>query len=258
MPASLAPAVRYDSLVSRSVFVSGGGSGIGAAIVRAFAEQGCRVTFVDLAREPSEALVGELSEAGMSVRFTPCDITDLDGLVAAIEGAADAYGPVTVLVNNAANDQRHALDDLTPDYWDERMAVNLKHHVFAAKAVAPMMREAGGGAIVNMGSISWRLNYGGMPAYVTAKAGVEGLTRGLARELGPHGIRVNCIAPGWILTERQIALWLTPEAEAKLMIDQCLKRRLDPVEVAKVALFLASDEASACTAQTFTVDGGWI
>ncbi len=254
---SIAPAVRYQSLASRSVFVSGGGSGIGEAFVRAFAGQGCRVTFVDIAEEPSRRLAQDLAEGGASVRFTPCDVTDTAALEAAIEGAAAAHGPVTVLVNNAAHDQRHALDDLTPEYWDERLAVNLKHQVFAAKAVAPMMKAAGGGAIVNMGSISWRLNLGGLPAYVTAKAGVEGLTRGLARDLGPFEIRVNCIAPGWILTERQLKLWFRESDEARLMQDQCLKRRLDPLEVAKVGLFLASDEASGVTAQTVTVDAGW-
>jgi NAD(P)-dependent dehydrogenase (short-subunit alcohol dehydrogenase family) len=257
MPA-IAPAARYESLSGRSVFVTGGGSGIGAAMVRAFAGQAARVTFADRAVEPSEALAHELREAGASVRFAPCDITDIGALEGAIAGAAEAHGPVTVLINNAANDDRHRLEDLTPAYWDERLAVNLKHQVFAAKAVAPMMKAAGGGAIVNMGSISWRLNLGGLPAYVTAKAGIEGLTKGLARDLGPDEIRVNCIAPGWILTPRQLALWFTPESEARLMEDQCLKRRLDPFEVAKAALFLASDEASGITAQTLVVDGGWI
>jgi D-xylose 1-dehydrogenase len=258
MPPSIAPSVRYQSLVDRSVFVTGGGSGIGASIVRAFAGQGARVTFVDVAREPSEALATELRETGSSVRFTECDVTDTGALRRAIDEAAEAFGPVTVLINNAAHDQRHSIEEMTPEYWDNRIAVNLKHQFFAAQAVIPQMRGAGGGAIVNMGSTSWRLSHAGMPAYVTAKAGVEGLTRGLARDLGPDEIRVNCIAPGWILTERQIALWLTPEAEAKLMRDQSLKRRLDPMEIAKAAMFLASDEASAITAQTLIVDGGWI
>jgi D-xylose 1-dehydrogenase len=258
MPPAVQPAVRYASLQDRSVFVTGGGSGIGASIVRAFAGQGARVAFADRDAGPAEAVAGELTAAGASVRFTQCDVTDTQALVRAIHDAADAFGPITVLVNNAAHDQRHTIEEITPEYWDDRMAVNLKHQFFAAQAVAPMMRAAGGGAIINLGSISWRLNYGGMPAYVTAKAGVEGLTRGLARDLGVDDIRVNCIAPGWILTPRQIELWLTPAAEEKLMRDQCLKRRLDPMEVAKVALFLASDEASACTAQTLIVDGGWI
>lgn len=255
---SVAPAVRYESLHGRSVFVSGGGSGIGSAFVRAFAGQDCKVTFVDLAREPSEALVRDLSATGATVRFAHCDITDIAALTSAIEEAAAVHGPVTVLINNAANDDRHSIEELTPDYWDERMAVNLKHHMFAAKAVAPMMKAAGGGAIVNMGSISWRLNLGGLPAYVAAKAAVEGLTKGLARDLGPDEIRVNCIAPGWILTERQRKLWYKPGDEEGLLQAQCVKRELDPLEVAKVALFLASDEASGMTAQTLTVDGGWL
>ena len=252
------PAVQYQSLVSRSVFVSGGGSGIGEAFVRAFAGQGSRVTFADVAVEPSEALVRELCDAGASVRFERTDVTDIAALERAIDGAAAAYGPGTVLVNNAANDTRHTVEATTPEAWDAAMAVNLRHQFFAARKVATMMKAAGGGAIVNMGSISWRLNLGGLPAYVTAKAGVEGLTKGLARDLGPDGIRVNCIAPGWILTERQLALWFKPENEPRLMEDQCLKRRLQPVDVAKVALFLASDEAGAMTAQTLVVDGGWI
>lgn len=249
---------RYPSLANKVVFVSGGGSGIGASIVRAFAGQGCRVAFVDRAVAPSEALAAELVAGGAVVRFFHCDITDIAALENTIDDAARALGPVGVLVNNAANDQRHTIDETTPEAWDAGMAVNLRHQFFAARAVAPMMKAAGGGAIINMGSISWRLNLGGMPTYVTAKAGIEGLTRGLARDLGRDGIRVNCIAPGWILTERQIELWLTPEAETRLMEDQCLKRRLEPDDVARVALFLASDEAGACTAQTFTVDGGWI
>lgn len=249
---------RYPGLEGRTILVSGGGSGIGAAIVAAFAGQGCRVGFLDRAREPSQALAARLAGSGARVHFEPCDITDIVDLEAAIGRVAAALGPITVLVNNAANDDRHAVDDVTPEYWDNRMAVNLRHQFFAARAVRPMMRAAGGGAVVNMGSISWRLNLGGMPAYVTAKAGIEGLTRGLARDFGPDNIRVNCIAPGWILTERQLALWWSPEAEAQLMADQCLKRRLQPEEVASTALFLASDGASAITAQTIIVDGGWI
>jgi NAD(P)-dependent dehydrogenase (short-subunit alcohol dehydrogenase family) len=253
----LPPAVRYASLASRTVLVSGGGSGIGESLVRAFAAQSCRVAFVDLAEEPSRALQAEMTAAGAEVRFFPCDVTDIPALQAAIAAAAEVFGPVTVLVNNAAHDQRHTVEEITPERWDERLAVNLKHQFFAAQAVVPMMRAAGGGSIVNLGSISWRIGSGSLSTYVTAKAGVEGLTRGLARDLGPDGIRVNCIAPGWIMTRRQKELWVTPEAIAKLMQDQCLKRELQPEEVAKVALFLASDEASAMTGQTVVVDGGW-
>ncbi len=249
-----APAVaaRYESLAGRSVFVSGGGSGIGEAIVRAFAGQGCRVAFVDVAEAPSRKLAGETGAL-----FVPCDVTDVAALERAIAAAAEANGPVTVLVNNAAYDQRHTVEETTPELFDRRLAVNLKHQYFAARAVLPMMRAAGRGAIVNLGSISWRVGTAHLTTYVTAKAGIEGLTRGLARDLGPDGIRVNCIAPGWIMTERQRELWVTPEAIERLMQDQCLQRELEPVEIAKVALFLASDEASAMTGQTVVVDGGW-
>ena len=256
--ADLSPAVSYRSLDGRSVFVSGGGSGIGATIVEAFANQGAAVAFVDLAAAPSQALCGRLSAGGATVRYIRCDLTDIPALEAAIADAAMAHGPIDVLINNGADDQRHAIADTTPDMWDERLAVNLRHQFFAAKAVLPGMRAAGRGAIVNMGSISWRIGSTGMPAYVAAKAAIEGLTRSLARELGPDGIRVNCVAPGWIMTERQIALWLTPQAEARLMEDQAIKRRLQPIEVAKAVMFLASEEASAITGQTLIVDGGWI
>jgi NAD(P)-dependent dehydrogenase (short-subunit alcohol dehydrogenase family) len=257
MSSKFAPAVRYASLEGRSVFVTGGGSGIGAAIVRSFAGQGAKVTFVDIAREPSLALAAELRSEGSTVKFVHADVTDLRALKSAIADAAEAHGPVTALVNNAAHDQRHAVEEVTPAYWEDRIAVNLRHQFFAAQSVIPMMREAGRGAIVNLGSISWRVGSGDLPVYVTAKAAVEGLTRGLARDLGPDGIRVNCVAPGWIMTERQLTLWVKPDVEAKLMQDQCLKRRLEPVEVAKVIMFLASDEASAMTGQTVVVDGGW-
>jgi NAD(P)-dependent dehydrogenase (short-subunit alcohol dehydrogenase family) len=257
MTADFAAAVRYASLEGRSVVVTGGGSGIGAAIVRAFAGQGARVTFLDLAREPSLALAAELRAGGATVRFSHTDVTDLKALKSAIVEAAAAHGPVTVLVNNAAHDQRHGIEEVTPAYWEDRIAVNLRHQFFAAQAVIPMMRGEGRGAIVNLGSISWRVGSGDLPVYVTAKAAVEGMTRGLARDLGSDGIRVNCVAPGWIMTERQLALWVKPETEARLMQDQCLKRRLQPVEVAKVVMFLASDEASAMTGQTVIVDGGW-
>lgn len=250
----LSPAVRYASLECRSVFVSGGGSGIGAAVVRAFAGQGAAVAFADRDAASSRALVAEL---GGGALFLPCDVTDVAALEAAIAAAAAAHGPVTVLVNNAAHDERHTVEETTPALFDARIAVNLKHQYFAARAVIPMMRAAGRGAIVNLGSISWRVASADLSVYVTAKAGIEGLTRGLARDLGADGIRVNCIAPGWIMTERQKRLWVSPEGLAKLMRDQCLPRELEPVEIAKVALFLASDEASAMTGQTVIVDGGW-
>jgi NAD(P)-dependent dehydrogenase (short-subunit alcohol dehydrogenase family) len=168
------------------------------------------------------------------------------------------WGAVRVLVNNAAHDERHAIEAVTPEYWDDRFAVNLRHQFFAAQAVAPKMAEAGGGSIVNFGSTSWMVGQGGMPAYLSAKAAVAGLTRALARDLGPRGIRVNAVVPGWIMTERQIALWLTPEGEEELMRRQCLKRKLVPEDIARVVCFLASDESGACTSQSYVVDGGWV
>ena len=247
----------YPDLEGRSVLVTGGGSGIGAAIVRAFVRQRARVGFVDVKRAESEALVAELRAGGATVSFAEADITDTAALRAAIAGLRSTLGAFAVLVNNAAHDERHRTEDVTPEYWDQRIAVNLKHQFFAAQAVLPDMKAAGSGSIVNFGSTSWMAGQGGMAAYTAAKSAVLGLTRSLARDYGPHGIRVNAIAPGWIMTERQVALWLTPEGEAELMRRQCLKRKLVPDEVARFTVFLASEEASACTAQHYVVDGGW-
>jgi NAD(P)-dependent dehydrogenase (short-subunit alcohol dehydrogenase family) len=249
----------YPSLEGRSVFVTGGGSGIGAAIVEAFAGQRSKVAFRDLDEEASRTTVERVRGLGHPAPlFLPCDLRDIAALQRAIGQAASAHGPITVLVNNAARDDRHRLEEVTPAYWDERMAVNLKHQFFAAQAVFPMMKEAGGGSIVNFGSVSWMVGQGGMPAYTTAKSAVVGLTRSLARDMGPYNIRVNSIAPGWIMTERQIKLWLTPEGERELMTRQCLKRKLEPVEMARICLFLAADDSSAMTNQTYVCDGGWI
>lgn len=247
----------YPDLEGRAVLVTGGGSGIGAAIVRAFARQKALVGFVDVKRAESEALVAELRAGGARVAFAQADITDTAALRASIAALRAELGAFAILVNNAAHDERHRTEDVTPEYWDERIAVNLKHQFFAAQAVLPDMKAAGAGSIVNFGSTSWMAGQGGMAAYTAAKSAVLGLTRSLARDYGPHGIRVNAIAPGWIMTERQIALWLTPEGEAELMRRQCLKRKLVPDEVARFTVFLASEEASACTAQHYVVDGGW-
>jgi NAD(P)-dependent dehydrogenase (short-subunit alcohol dehydrogenase family) len=199
----------YPSLNDRSVFITGGGSGIGASLVRHFAAQGAKVAFVDIATGPSEELVEEVTaKADPKPLFIECDLRDIEALRRAIRSVADAHGPITVLVNNAAHDERHAFDTVTPEYWDDRMAVNLRHQFFAAQAVHPMMKAAGGGSIVNFGSVSWMVGQGGMPGYTTAKSAIMGLTRGLARDFGPDNIRVNSIAPGWIMTERQISLWL--------------------------------------------------
>ena len=249
----------YPSLEDRAVFVTGGGSGIGASIVEHLCEQRARVAFVDILREASQALVERIRARGLPPpAFIPCDLRDIAALRAAVEEARALHGPARVLVNNAAHDERHTIESVTPEYWDDRFAVNLRHQFFAAQAVAPAMAGAGGGSIVNFGSVSWMIGQGGMPAYLSAKAAVAGLTRALARDLGPQNIRVNAIVPGWIMTERQITLWLTPEGEQELLRRQCLKRRLVPEDIARVVLFLAADDSAACTNQSYVVDGGWV
>jgi len=249
-------AASYSDLAGKVVLVTGGGSGIGEAIVRRFAQQQAKVAFIDI--KDSQALVAELAGQGGPVRFEQADLTDIGALRAAIARIRQALGPIQVLINNAAHDERHPTEDVTPEYWDDRIAVNLKHQFFAAQAVLPDMKAAQGGAIVNFGSVSWMVGQGGMAAYTAAKSAVLGLTRSLARDYGPYNIRVNAIAPGWIMTQRQIEKWLTPEGEAELMQRQCLKRKLVPDEIAKVTVFMASDEASACTNQQYVVDGGWV
>ncbi|GIK86090.1 MAG: 3-oxoacyl-ACP reductase [Betaproteobacteria bacterium] len=246
-------AARYPDLAGRTVFVSGGGSGIGAAIVRAFAAQGCSVAFVDVADEPSHALAREL---GSRAAYTRCDVRDVDALRGAIAAAGQRLGPVRVLVNNAARDDRHAFDEVTPAYWDDNLATNLRHHFFAAQAAVPQMRDAGGGAILNMGSVSWMRGRPQLAAYTTSKAAIMGLTRTLARELGALGIRVNSIVPGAVATARQKALWASPEEERRFVEQQCLRFRVSEEDVARAALFLASDEARAITGQSLVVDAG--
>jgi D-xylose 1-dehydrogenase len=249
----------YPSLEDRVAFVTGGGSGIGASIVEHLCAQRARVVFVDIAREASEALVERIARRGdPAPSFIPCDLRDIAALRAAVGEARARLGPIRVLVNNAAHDERHSIEQVTPEYWDDRFAVNLRHQFFAAQAVAPDMAAAGGGSIVNLGSTSWLVGQGGMPAYLSAKAAVTGLTRALARDLGPMNIRVNCIVPGWIMTERQVTLWLTPAGEQELLQRQCLKRKLVPEDVARVVLFFAADDSSACTSQSYIVDGGWV
>ncbi len=248
----------YPSLAGRAVFISGGASGIGASLVEHFAAQGSRVAFVDIADAAGAALAARLAEAGYpKPHFLHADVTDIPAYQAAIRDAAAAVGPFTVLVNNAGHDERHDWRAVTPDYWQQRTDVNLRHQFFAIQAVAPMMQAEGGGSIVNFGSISWRLGLGGMPAYTASKAAIEGLTRSFARDLGPHDIRVNCVLPGWIITERQKALWLTAEAEEETLKGQCLKHMLYPPDVARMVLWLAADDSRMCTSQTWTVDGGW-
>jgi NAD(P)-dependent dehydrogenase (short-subunit alcohol dehydrogenase family) len=247
----------YPSLKGRVVFITGGASGIGAEHVRQFAAQGAHVAFVDIADDAAEAVAASIRDAGHpSPLYQHCDLTDIPALQRAIEVVGQTLGPITVLVNNAANDQRHKFEDVTVEYWDERQAVNLRHQFFAIQAVAPMMRAAGGGSIINFGSISWHNSVGGMPAYTTAKAGVEGLTKGMARDLGGDGIRVNCVIPGWVMTERQIRLWLTPEGEKDLLKQQCLKQKLLPADLTRMVLWLASDDSRMCTSQLWVVDAG--
>lgn len=249
----------YPDLKDKAVLITGGASGIGAEIVAHFCAQGSKVGFLDLDAAAGEALVGEIRASGhVSPIFEACDLRDIVALRTAIDRMRDRIGPIGVLVNNAAHDERHAIDDVTPDYWDDRMAVNLRHQFFATQAVWHDMRDAGGGAIVNMGSVTWLVGQGGMPGYSAAKAAVVGLTRSLARDLGGHGIRVNSVLPGWIMTERQVGKWLTPEGEAELMRNQCLKRKLYPADIARVVLFFCSEASSACTNQNYIADGGWV
>lgn len=248
----------YPDLEGKVVVVTGGGSGIGAEIVRHFARQKASVGFLDIADAPSRALSDELAGAGTPVRFVHADVTDIPALKGAIGTIREALGPVDVLVNNAAHDERRPTEDVTEAYWDGRIAVNLKHQFFAAQDVLPDMKAKRSGVIVNLGSTSWMIGQGGMAAYTAAKSGVIGLTRSLARDYGRYGVRVNAVAPGWIMTERQVSLWVTPETEQDLYERQCLKRKLYPPDIARFIVFLASEEAGACTSQHYVVDGGWI
>lgn len=233
--------------------MTGGGSGIGAEIVRGFVRQKARVFFLDIAEAESRALVDRLEGAA---QFLKCDLTDIAALRASLAAIEAKAGPVSVLVNNAANDDRHSVETVTPAYWDDRVAVNLRHYFFAAQAVAPGMKRAQSGAIVNLGSISWHLGLPDLALYETAKAGIEGMTAALARELGEAGIRVNCVIPGFVRTPRQMALWHTPEEEAKIIARQCIKARVEPEDIAAMVMFLASDDAHLCTGHNYWVDAG--
>ncbi len=249
----------YPSLRGRAVLITGGAGGIGASLVEHFCAQGARVAFLDIADGPAEALASRIEGAGRPrPHYGHADVTDIGQLRDAIRAAATALGPFHVLVNNAAHDERHRWQDVTPEYWDQRIAINLRHQFFAIQAVAPAMIEAGGGSIVNFGSTSWRLGNGGMPAYTASKAGVEALTRSFARDLGEHRIRVNTVLPGWIMTERQLSLWMTEASEQVRRDGQCLKDRLYPPDIARLVLWLAADDSRMATNQTWCVDGGWI
>lgn len=247
----------YPSLAGTPVVISGGASGIGAALVRAFAGQGAKVGFVDIAIEPGEKLANELTALGQTVAFVGCDITDTQAYQAAISHFSARHGDALVLINNAAHDERHDWSAVTPAYWDDRMAVNLKHAFFAIQAVAPGMIRAGKGAIINTGSISWMIMTPQIPIYETAKAAIHGLTRGMARELGKAGIRVNSLVPGAIITERQLALWLDEASLKAIEANQALKGLVMPDDVARMALFLAADDSVMISGQQFLVDAGW-
>jgi NAD(P)-dependent dehydrogenase (short-subunit alcohol dehydrogenase family) len=249
---------RHPSLRHKAVFITGGGSGIGAAITECFLDQGAKVAFVDIDDGASRKLCADLkTQYGREPLFLKCDIRDIGALRKSIADTVAAIGPVGVLVNNAANDMRHKWQEVEPEYWDDRMAINLRPMFFTIQAIAPMMEKLGGGSIINFGSISWKVASGNMPAYVTAKAAIHGLTRTMARDLGQANIRVNTVLPGWVMTDRQIKLWLDQEGEARIDRSQFLKGRVMPVDLARIVLFLASDDARMCSAQEFIVDGGW-
>lgn len=245
----------YPSLKGKTVFITGGASGIGAEIVKAFAAQGAKVGFLDLDKDTSAKLVA--STEG-DIAHEVCDLRDIEAMQTGFARLKEKLGSATVLVNNAARDDRHDWKDVTPEYWDERQNTNLRHMFFAIQAVAPGMIDAGGGSIVNMGSNSWWEAGGGFPAYTSAKAAVHGLTRTMARDLGGHRIRVNTVVPGWIMTERQKELWATPEALEKHRDRQCLPDLIDPVYVARMVVFLASDDAAMCSANNYMVEAGSI
>jgi len=251
---------HYPSLVDRVVLITGGSTGIGQTLVEQFVGQGARVGFVDIDVANGEALAKRLAEQGAKTAplFVPCDITDITRLDAAIDTVRKRFGPITVLLNNAANDQRHKIEDTTPASWDAAVAVNLKHQFFAAKNISADMKGAGGGSIINFGSVSWKLKQGGMPVYTTSKSAVQGLTRSLARDFGPFNIRVNTIVPGWVMTEKQKRLWFDEQGKADVARGQCIHRELMPIDIACMALFLAADDSAMCSAQDFIVDGGWV
>ena len=249
----------YPSLRDQLVLITGGATGIGASLVEHFASQGSQVAFLDIDHKNAEQLIAQLStRCPHPPVFLPCDLTDIPKLRAAIAETEARHGAVRVLVNNAGNDARHSIEDVTPEYWDRTIAVNLRHQFFAAQAVVPEMKKAGQGSIINLSSISWIIPSTGLPVYVTAKAAIVGLTRTLAHELGPHNIRVNCVLPGAIQTERQKQLWFTQEYRAEILRNQALKKMILPEEVARLVLFLASDDSSAITSQSYVIDGGWV
>ena len=246
----------YPSLKDKVVLITGGASGIGETIVENFLQQGSKVVFFDKEKELGLKLVSKLNNYNYKAIFKECDLVNIEDLKSKIIQIREEVGLISILVNNAANDERHNIDSVTPEYWDNRMNVNLRHYFFATQSAYKDMKKLGKGTVVNIGSFSWMLGQGGMPGYTTAKSAIMGLTRTIARDLGIYNIRVNCVVPGWIITERQKKLWLTPEIEKQQLERQCIKRMLEPNDIAKPVLFFASDQSSGCTAQNYVVDGG--
>ena len=248
----------YPSLVDRSVFITGGADGIGASMVEQFVRQGSRVGFADINVDKAAATVARCVDSGArhEPKFYEVDLVDIAALQRVMERARVDLDGITVLVNNAANDERHTWEEMTPEYWDDRLNTNLRHYFFAIQAVAPGMIEDGNGSIINIGSSSYMMQEDFFPGYAIAKSGVEGITRTMARTFGPYNVRMNTVLPGWVVTERQLARWWTPEGEAQTLDDQALKHRIYPDEFAQMVLFLAADDGAACTAQQFLVDGG--
>jgi len=250
---------KYFDLEKKRVFITGGGSGIGASIVEHFCEQNCEVHFIDINEEASNKLVSECKNKKLAIpNFVKCDLLNIKELQNTISNIISEKGPIEILVNNAANDERHKIEDVTEEYWNDRMNINLRHYFFTVQSVRETMIKNKGGVIVNIGSASWMIGQGGMAAYTAAKSGVVGLTRSFARDLGEYNIRVNSVVPGWTITERQIEKWLTPESEADMMKKQCIKKRLIPSDIAKAVLFFSSNQSSGCTNQSYVVDNGWI
>ena len=247
----------YPSLENKVVIVTGGASGIGESVVEQFVIQKSKVAFFDIQESLGKSLIQSMYEKhNIRPLFIKCNLKNIAELRESIQQVKKILGPISILINNAANDERHNIDDVTSEYWDDRMNINLKHYFFSTQSVYKDMKKLGKGTIVNIGSFSWMKGQGGMPGYTTAKSAIMGLTRTLARDLGVHNIRVNCVVPGWIITDRQKELWLTPEIEKQQLADQCIKRMLVPEDISKAVLFFASDQSSGCTAQNYVVDGG--
>jgi len=251
--------VKYFDLENKRVFITGGGSGIGASIVEHFCEQNSEVYFIDINEEASNKLIAECKNKKLAIpNFIKCDLLNIKDLQNVISKIISEKGPIEILINNAANDERHKIENVTEEYWNERMNINLRHYFFTVQSVKESMIKNKKGVIVNIGSASWMIGQGGMAAYTAAKSGVVGLTRSFARDLGEYNIRVNSVVPGWTITERQIEKWLTPESEADMMKKQCIKRRLMPSDISKAVLFFSSEQSSGCTNQSYVVDNGWL